>query len=116
MTVKLTPIQTKTPKNKYHILLHIMHGDADFYEDIEVPCKNEADFERKMLAMKDQPMGGSEGGDERKYSKWLEDTFGEGWVPYDQKYEGSGNHAKVDRATGFYFNEHGTKFIAEVVA
>lgn len=116
MPIKLTALSRKAPKNKYHIVLHVMHGDADFYEDIEVPCKNEAEFQRMMLAMKNQPRDGSSGGDERKYAKWLEDTFGEGYVPYDQKYEGSGNHAKVDRATGFYHDVNGVKWQAEVVA
>lgn len=116
MPIKLISIPKKAPKNKYHIVLKVMHGDADFYEDIEVPCKDEAEFEKIMLAMKDQPQDGSSGGDEGKYAKWLEDNFGEGTVPYDQKYEGTGNHASVKSANGFYQDENGIKWKAELVA
>jgi hypothetical protein len=116
MPIKLTAIKSKNPKNKYKVILDVMHGDADMYEKVEVTCKNEADFEKKMLAMKDKPMGGSEGGDEDEYAKWLEDTFGEGYVPYDKIFSGTSNHASVNSIEGFFYDENGVKWKAEVTA
>lgn len=116
MPIKLTAIPTKSVKNKYRVVLECMHGDADKYEKIEVTCKDESDFEKMMLAKKTQPLDGSAGGDEDEYTKWLEDNFGEGTVPYDCIYSGTNNHAKVTRMDGFYFDENGVKWKAEVTA
>ncbi|MFK5173346.1 hypothetical protein ACI3QN_12605, partial [Propionibacterium freudenreichii] len=74
MPIKLTAIASKNPKNKYKVIVNVMHGDADFYEKVELTCKNEADFEKKMLATNNQPLDGSAGGDEDEYTKWLEDN------------------------------------------
>jgi len=116
MLVKLTPIPTKNnPKNKYIVVLNVMHGDADKYEDIEITCKNSADFEKKMLAVTNQPLEGSAGGDEAEYKKWCEDNFGEGYIPHDCIYRCTGNLVKVKSIEGFYYNEYGIKFHAELV-
>lgn len=104
------------PKNKYHIILKVMHGDADFYEDIDFPCKDATEFEKIMLAMKNKPRGGVSGGDEGKYVKWLENNFGEGTIPYDKKFSNSDCRADVDRAGGFYYDENGIKWKAEMAA
>ena len=115
MPIKLTAIPTKNPKNKYEVVLRVMHGDADKFEDIKISCKNEEEFTKMMLAKKTQPLDGSAGGDEEKYKQWCEDNFYD-YVPYDCIYRGSSNHAKVDEISGFYYDQNGTKFKAEVTA
>lgn len=115
MPIKLTAIPLKAPKDKYEVVLRVMHGDADKYEDIKISCKNEEEFTKMMLAQQTQPLDGSAGGDEKKYRQWCEDNFYD-YVPYDCTCSGCGILSKVDGISGFYYDQNGTKFKAEVTA
>lgn len=114
MAIKLTRIKTKAPKNKYKVVVKVMHGDADFYEEFSIDCKDDKEFTKIMTSVKNQPLDGSAGGNEEVYAKWCEDNFGEGTIPYDRKYSGTGNLAKVESVEGFYYDANGVKFEAEV--
>jgi hypothetical protein len=111
MNIKLTPIPVKNKKEKYEVVLRVMHGDANKYEDIKIPCKNQEEFIKMMNAPKSQPLDGSAGGDESEYSQWCEDNFSD-YVPFDCIF--IDNRAKVDLVEGFYYDKKGVKFKAEV--
>jgi len=112
--IKLTPVKHKTnPRNKYEIELSLMHGDADKYEKAVIPCKNEAEFLRRMEALKNMPLSTAAGGN--KYEKWCEDTFSD-YIPRDCIYGQCRDcSATIDMFEGFYWDEHGTKYHAGVV-
>jgi hypothetical protein len=115
MPIKLTAIPKKTKKVTYQVIVEMMHGDADLTERQTITCKDEADFVKKMTAVKTQPMGGSEGGDEDEYAKWCEENFSD-YISFDKIFSGTSNRAKVQSVEGFFYDEHGMKWKAEVTA
>lgn len=112
MSIKITPIDTNTHKNKYHIEVECMHGDGDKETYHTYKCADAADFKRVMTAMKYMPLPSSSGGDASAYNKWCEETFGEGFVPWDVIY--TDTLTSVEHLTGFYYDENGVKYSAEI--
>jgi len=108
--IKLTPVKNKkSPKDKYVIIVSIMFGDADRYEDHKYSCKNEKDFIRVIKQLEDSPMSPGEGGDRKTYEKWELETFGsEDFIPYDDQCK-----AAYDTFEAFYYDSNGNKFKAE---
>lgn len=114
MTIKLTPIGLpQKPKNKYNITVKCMHGDADAFTDEEYDCVDEADFIATMSAFNNMPQPTAEGGNEDAYDTWCADTFGEDCIPWDVT--GYDCRSTVRKLSGFYYDENGTKFGAELI-
>ena len=113
MEIILTPVPDRNPRDMYVVHVHVMHGDADEDETIEIICKTKEQFIQRMNAKKTKPMSGSKGGDEDKYAKWCEDNFSD-YIPYDI----TTDHqmlADVQRVVGFYFDSTGKAFEAKIV-
>ena len=109
MKIKLIPIPVvKSPKNKYIIDVWFMHGDADAYTSEIYACKNESAFLRVMESFKNKP-------DCRTCNQydWCTTTFGEGFTPYDITCDSY--LADVSTLTGYYYDENGIKFEAELI-
>jgi hypothetical protein len=113
MKIKLTPVSIKkAPKDKYFVEVRIMHGDADHYDNDLYPCEDEAEFKKIMSAFKDMPKPEAEGGGD-EYCEWCDNLLGEYFVPHDVS--GYDCRATVRSFKGFYYDEHGAKFEAELV-
>ncbi len=112
--IHLRPIeQIKNPKDKYCIELNLMHGDADKYENVVVKCKDEAQFEKRMEALKHIPLPTGAGGE--AYEQWCEDNFGD-YIPSDCIYgQNRRCSAAIEGFTGFYWNPDGIKHYADVI-
>lgn len=112
-TILLTPVVKKTtPKDRYFIILEIMHGDADFYEKIKYPCKNEAEFVSKMLALADMPLASGSGGSDKIWSGFCETNFSD-YIPTDKTSVGQYT-ACIDDYSGLYFDKNGDEFVAKI--
>lgn len=115
MKVKLTPLPPKKiPTNRYILHLEFMSGDADHYDIEKYYCDDEEDFKRLFTKV-------TEGIKELKYNYdrdeqmayWYK-IFGDYMeVPHDVTCEGY--PARMTNIQGFYYDENGVKFKAEVV-
>lgn len=111
MSIKLTPIKTRTPKDQYRVVVHFEHGDADSTSTEEFKAKDEADFISMMKAKKFAPMPEAEGGDDDKYEAWFENHF-HGDLPHDVIFTDC--RARVGCVEGFYYDANGVKFEASI--
>lgn len=116
MNIKLTPIpQKKKPKNKYLINVEFMSGDADHFETVKYWCKDEEDFKNTIGKIEEgiEKYRYSRHANEDEYDAYWYEVFGEDFVPYDVTSQ-CDYKAATDRYEGFYFDEHGVKFKAEL--
>jgi hypothetical protein len=110
--MKLKPITPKY-RNKFVIEVEFMHGDADAYSTEECACKDEAEFTKIMEGLKNVPQDPGSGGDDDEYRDFFSNLIGEDFVPGDS----TTDHqflAAYDGHTGFFYDQNGNKFEAEI--
>lgn len=117
MKIKLTPIPIpvkKVPTRQYVLEVKFMHGDADLYTDETYVCEDENDFKRIVSKLNCCPPSPACGGETKNYKAWeIEAFLSEDFIPWDKT--GYDCPASYDGFKGFYYDENGVKFKAEIV-
>jgi hypothetical protein len=112
--IKLTAIPNKkNPKNKYFIVLDIMHGDADFDEKVEYPCKSKEIFIDKMKLLEKRPLDTGAGGNQTVWADFCENNFSD-YIPHDKTVDCQW-HAAISDFCGLYYDENGVRWLAKLV-